>query len=527
MIFPYRRMKMKIPKALSCLLLALSPPLHAADPVKPNIIVIMTDEHNANVMGCSGNSIARTPNLDALAARGVRLSASYCASPICTPARQSFTTGKYVSGHNVWSNTPGVPEGTPSLARALNAAGYESYLDGKMHYKGGMTHGYRIINEKDGTILPASKSLEKEEKSPSKVSARTRVPAGEFKSNGDELGEEFHPMGEENMDEFIDVKRRDSAIKFLKERQEGSKPFFLTIGFIAPHYPLVAPPEYLAHFKDKVPLPKVPEGYLDTLPLNYKHLRNERKFERVPDATAKLGLEAYYARTEWIDTQIGAVLDTVKASPFAANTIIIYTSDHGENMGEHGLWWKNSLYDCGAQVPLIMSWPARWKGGQTRTGANGVVDLVQTIAAAGGATVPSDWKGKSMLPWLDDATQSWRDLAVCEYYAGYTSSSAVMIRQGDWKYVYHTRADATSGPEFELFDLKKDPKEMQNLAKDPAHAERMKEMHKALVAETGEDPEKTEARWRAGATPEAPEGINGESAKGKTHEGKAKAEKVK
>ena len=180
---------------------------------------------------------------------------------------------------------------------------------------------------------------------------------------------------------------------------------------------------------------------------------------------------------------------------------MIYTSDHGENLGEHGLWWKNCLYDCGARVPLIVSWPTRWKGGQRRGGACGMVDLVQTIAALGRARVPQDWKGSSMLPWLDDATHNWKDMAVSEYYAGYTSSGIALIRQGNWKYVYHTRADAKHGPEYELYDLKADPGELRNLAKDPAHARRLADMHSALVAEVGEDPEKTEARWRAGEGP--------------------------
>jgi hypothetical protein len=130
----------------------------AAAPVassRPNILVIMTDEHNAGVMGCAGDPLARTPHLDALAARGVLFTAHYCSSPICIPSRQSFTTGKYVSRHNVWGNTVGVPDGTPSLPRLLNAAGYDSFLDGKMHYKGDSSlqedistePGYQIVND--------------------------------------------------------------------------------------------------------------------------------------------------------------------------------------------------------------------------------------------------------------------------------------------------------------------------------------------------------------------------------------------
>lgn len=485
-----------------CLLLLTGRFAPAAEAPRPNILVIMTDEHHAGVMGCAGNALARTPSLDALAAKGILFSAHYCASPICTPSRQSFTTGKYVSGHRVWSNTPGVPEGTPSLARLLNAAGYESYLDGKMHYKGGMTHGYSIINEKNGTISPPKKPEDFPAVSP-KIKPRNRLPAGVFRDNGVEIGGEFDHAGEANpLDTFVDAVRRKNAVKFLQERQPEGKPFFLTVGFIAPHYPLDAPAEYLAHFKDKVPLPVIPAGYLEKLPLNYRQMRNDRKLENIPPEKVKAALEGYYARVEWIDDQIGQVLAALEKSPFAENTIVIYTSDHGENLGEHGLWWKNSMYDCAARVPLIVSWPKRWRGGQQRTAACGMVDLVQTIAALGGANVPGDWKGVSMLPWLDDPNYAWRDLAVSEYYSAYVASGIAMIRQGNWKYVYHTRADDKHGPERELYNLRNDPQELHNLSADPPQAERMTAMHAALVKETGEDPETTEANWRAGLGPE-------------------------
>jgi choline-sulfatase len=466
--------------------------------------VIISDEHNASVMGCAGDRIARTPNLDALAARGILFNAQYCSSPICAPSRQSLTTGKYVSHHDVWSNTVGVPESWPTLPKIMTAAGYGSYLIGKMHYKGGRTYGFDVL-DKGGKRDPDAAG------GPQKIPQprpRKRLPAGEFRPYGDAIGDEFFPLGaSRDMDSFVDVGRRDNAIKFLRERKSDDKPFFLIVGFIAPHYPLVAPPKDLADFTGKVPMPDIPPGYLDTLPLNYKELRNDRKLEHVPDETVRLARESYYARVEWTDRQIGLVLDALKASPLSDNTIVIYTSDHGENLGEHGLWWKNCLYDTAARVPLIVSWPKRWEGGQKRDGACGSVDLVRTIADLGGAKVPSDWDGSSMVPWLDNPSYPWKDQAVCEYYSGYISSGIAMIRQGNWKYVYHTRADATHGPEQELYDMKSDPKDLHNLAHDPNQAGRLVTMHAALVKELGEDPEHTEARYRAGAIPEAPQGL--------------------
>ena len=493
----------ELPRIAACLLL-WGFVVNAAPP-RPNVLVIISDEHNAGIMGCAGDPIARTPHLDDLAARGVLFSAHYCASPICTPSRQSLTTGKYVSRHNVWGNTVGVPNDWPSLPRVFTAAGYESFLIGKMHYKGGRDYGFTVLDQgKAGGRAAGSPAESVKKPSPR---PRERLPAGLFPDRGNEIGAEFTPLGEvDDLDTFVDVRRRDDAVAFLRARPPDARPFFLVVGFITPHYPLVAPPEFLAHFKDRVPPPVVPAGYVDTLPLNYRHLRNDRKLERVPPETVKLAREAYYARVEWADEQIGQVLSALAASDCASNTVVVYTSDHGENLGEHGLWWKNCLYDSGARVPLIVSWPARWNGGQVRAGACGALDLVQTLADVAGAKTPPDWNGRSMGPWLDDPDFAWRDLAVSEYYSGYIASGMAMVRQGDWKYVYHTRADAQHGPERELYNLRADPAELRNLAADPQQDVRMKELHAAMVIEIGEDPGQTEKRYRAGAIPEAPMG---------------------
>jgi len=184
-------------------------------------------------------------------------------------------------------------------------------------------------------------------------------------------------------------------------------------------------------------------------------------------------------------------------SELADNTIVIYTADHGENMGEHGLWWKNCLYDTAARVPLIVSWPVRWAGGQRRTRACSLVDVVQTIAELGGAKTPDDWNGDSMVRWLDAPQSAWKDRAVSEYYAHNIASGYTMIRTGDFKYVYHAPPDDKHPAQRELYDLKADPGEFHNLAGKPEYEEHMVSLHKALVQELGEDPDKTEQRCRA------------------------------
>jgi choline-sulfatase len=306
------------------------------------------------------------------------------------------------------------------------------------------------------------------------------------------------------------------AIEFLANRKRSDKPFFLLCGFITPHFPLIVPESYWDNYKGKVPMPVLPPGHLESQPLNYQHLRVGFHLEHVPPEMVKKGRELYYGLTQWTDEEVGRILKTLSASETADNTVIIYTADHGENMGEHGLWWKNCMYEHAARVPLIVSWPARWKGGQRRTGACSMVDVVQTIAELGGASVPGDWNGASMCRWLDDPATPWKDLAVSEYYAHNIASGFAMLRSGRYKYVYHTAADKDHSAQRELYDLQADPGEFKNLAAEAPLQDTVRRLHATLVKELGEDPEKIEQRCRA------------DQAKGYQREGeKPKRKKIK
>ena len=469
--------------------------------VQPNILLLISDEHNGCVMGCDGNPMARTPTLDNLAKSGIYFNSFYCSSPQSVPSRQSLTTGKYVSHHNVWGNTPGVPEGTPSLARLLNSVGYESFLAGKMHYMGVGEHGFTILDNHE-KMKKRDGNLELEVYNGGK---RKRISADYFPDDNGEIGKEFRELG--GVDVPIgtwDLKVTSTIIDFIKNRKTSDKPFFVTMGLSAPHYPLIVPNSMLEKYKGKIQAPEIPEGYLENLPLNYRHLRNERKMEHIPAATVQLARESYYAKVEWMDSVMGTVIETLRKSPLNENTIIVYMSDHGENLGEHGMWWKNTLYDTSSRVPLIISCPKIWKGGQVKNDAVGTVDLVQTLAQIGGVKTPKDWDGDSMLDWINNPNIKWKNLAITEYYGPYISSGMSMIRLGDWKYVYHSNADATHPAEFELYNLKTDSKELNNLAKDIEQKQRLMEMHAKLVKTLGEDPEETERRWKSGATPNLP-----------------------
>ena len=456
----------------------------AAQAARPNILVIMSDEHNASVLGCYGNKVIRTPNLDRLAAQGAVFESCYCPSPLCVPSRLGFTAGKYVSRVGAWNNNSRLPADSPSLPRTMNGAGYESFLCGKMHYDAKQRYGFMEIG---GNMNGASMT-----------GYGNRRAADDLTSKGG-YSERFKELatGETSSPMKHDKAVTKGVLEFLKQRKTRDKPFFLLAGYLTPHFPLIVPESYWQHYRDKVPMPVIPDGFLEKLPLNYQHLRVGFNMDQVPPELVKKGRELYYGLTEWTDGQVGEVLKALGATEFASNTVVIYTADHGENMGEHGLWWKNAVYEQAARVPLIVSWPARWAGGQRRVGACSLLDLVQTIAALGGAKAPADWNGDSLLPWLDHPETKWKDRAVTEYYAHLIASGYTMLRTGQFKYVYHTRPDAKHSAQRELYDLKADPGEFTNLAADPARKELVAQLHATLVKEVGEEPEQTELRCRA------------------------------
>jgi len=461
---------------------------------KPNILVIMSDEHDPAVTGCYGDPIVKTPNLDRLADGGVVFDACYTTSPLCVPARLSFTAGKYVSRCGAWSNDCRLPSADyPSLPRIMNDAGYDSILGGKMHYDKDRRYGFEdIINLPDDENWMRKDGKTGARRDPEAPKTDVSVRNWEMRTSRFYVGNESGIMEK-------DTRRTKVACDFLARRSRDDKPFFYLLGYIAPHFPLIAPQEYYDMYKDKVPLPELREGWFENLPTNYKQLINGFGVDSEDMELAKKGRELYWALTSWMDTEIGKVLNALADSEVADNTVVIYTSDHGENKGDHGMWWKNNMFEHSARIPCIVNWPSRWAGGQRRSKACSLVDIVQTIAALGGADVPDDWDGDSFLDYLDSENSDWKDFAVSEYYAHNISSGFVMLRQGDYKYVYHTRMDETHGPERELYNLKDDPGEWDNLADRPEQQARIKEMHDALVAEVGRDPEESEQMCRADA----------------------------
>ncbi len=451
---------------------------------KPNILWIMSDEHNPAVAGCYGNVIAHTPNIDSLAAEGITFDAHYCNSPLCVPSRLSITSGKYISRVDVWGLTSWLPDpDIASLPRVLNQAGYRSFLCGKQHYDYTRRYGF---TDAGGNFNCWYKNGKGHRLPPTHLTQKELSPR--FKT--------FHP-GDHGSTVEHDRRVTKGAVEFLSKRQGDDKPFFLFIGYLAPHFPLIVPDEYWERFRGKIDMPDIPKGFLDGLPLNYKVQRTGFEEIDVPDDVVLRGRELYYGLTDWVDNEIGKVLTALRLYPdIAENTIIIYSSDHGENMGEHGMWWKNCMFDQSSKVPLVIAWPKRWHGRQRRSGVSSHLDLVQTIAAMADAHTPEDWNGSPMLNWMDRGSSHWKNYAVSEYYAHNTASGYVMVRQGQWKYVYHCVIDKDHPAERELYDLASDPMEFHNLAGRPEHKGLIERLHRLLLKEVPGDPDETEQRSR-------------------------------
>jgi len=482
MASPTRRTVLKGTGALGALALSGAwSPVRAAQSSRPNILVIMSDEHDGAMLGCMGNDIIRTPNIDRIAEEGIRLPRCYAAAPVCGPTRLALTGGKYSSRLRVWGNNSILPAG-PTIASLMNNAGYQSILCGKQHYAEGRLHGFTEIGGRNNQSEKIGYEVRRD---PDDESINT--------AQRDERFARFHPgrsSGVLNHDDRL----TDTTVKFLKDRRREDQPFFYFLGYKAPHFPLIVPRRYWRRYRGKVPMPEIPAGSVESQPLNYHHLRRGFGVVNTDPKLVQRGRELYYGLINWLDTEVGRVLKALDRSEVAENTVVIFTSDHGENKGDHHLWWKNCMYEHAARVPLLIRWPQRWRGGQVRRGACSTLDVVKTILALGGANTPGDFDGDSLLSWLDDKKHSWKDMAISEYYGHNVCSGFSMIRSEQYKYVYHTVINSRYGSEQELYDLSADPGEFNNLAASQSAI--VQHLHAKMVAEISADPDELEQMCR-------------------------------
>ena len=433
----------------------------------PNILWICTDQQRYDTIGALNNRQLRTPNIDRLVANGVSFERAYCQSPICTPSRASFLTGMYPSSvHGCGNGNAAWAEAAPLVTALLADAGYDCALAGKLHLAGARGRieprpqhdGYRVFHWSHG---------------PHDYWREGHDYADWLRERGYDLAEMLKRPQETPPELHQTSWCADRAIDFIEADHDG-KPWLMSVNIFDPHAPFDPPQPYLDRFDiAAMPGPKFRESDL-AAQAKLSELDFQTEARRPEDFDARRIQAAYYAMIELIDDNVGRMLDALEGSGQLDNTVVIFTSDHGEMLGDHGLLLKGCrFYEGLVRVPLIISWPRELLADRLRRALVELIDIAPTLLDLAGVSIPERMQGRSLKTLLTDAgaIDQHRALARCEYYSAlnpdsherYQGSYATMIREDSYKLiVYHGLGIG------ELFDLHDDPDEFNNLWDDPA-----------------------------------------------------------
>jgi arylsulfatase A-like enzyme len=446
---------------------------------KYNVLFLISDDLRPE-LGCYGNSIIKTPNVDGLAARGTRFDRAYAQFPLCNPSRTSMLNGRYPTQTGVMDNNAYFRTKHPdyvTLPQYFQKNGYATLRTGKIFHggiddqvswtEGGEPVDQNIVNRPPSAVATGQGAREADDPD---NSSQPRAPARP--SASDRI-----VVLEDNGESFGDYKIATRAIDFLDRYQD--KPFFLAVGFNKPHSPPTAPKKFFDLYDvNKIPLPVdfnthpiAPAGFPD---ISIPH-RNADLFigrDSPPDAAREM-IRAYYASTSFMDAQVGRVLAELDRLKLRNRTIIVFWGDHGYHLGEKGKWSKAySLWEVGLRVPLVIDVP----GGkpQSTDGVVELLDLYRTLADLCGLKQPEGIEGRSLAPLLRNPNLKWNypAFAVVQFQGKFGES----VRTSRWHYVEwdHGRAGSL------LLDAVSDPKELKNLAADPGRTSTVQEMKTLL-----------------------------------------------
>jgi arylsulfatase A-like enzyme len=436
----------------------------------PNILLILTDQHRANALSAAGNPWVHTPNLDRLASEGVRFSRSYCTSPLCCPSRASIQTGRWSFATGVTTNHLKIKAGLPQLGPVFQASGYKTAWVGKWHLPNEYPLGQGEIEGFDNLDLPG----------------RSR------ENNGYPVSVKGLEKGwKHNLGNYADAPVADRAVSFLQEKHD--RPFLLVVSLMNPH-DICFESE---HYRAGEPGP----GELPPLPANFEPPNDEPAFVRQHGWAGRYGwteekwrryLWTYHRFVEQADAAVGRVLAGLKEAGRDEDTVVAYTSDHGEGVASHRWMEKLMLYEESIGVPLMV----RWKGHtpaqvDTRRLVSGV-DIFPTLCGYAGIPIPEGLDGQNLRPLIEDPALPGRPYVAAALHDIYKPAKknppdeGRMLSTGRWKYLVFAWGEK---PEM-LFDLQSDPGEARNLAPDPAsRAEllRHRQCLKDFLARTGDD----------------------------------------
>ena len=442
-----------------------------------NLLIIMSDEHSPKALGCYGHPFVETPNLDRLAARGTRFGSAYCTSPVCIPARASFAVGRYINEIGYWDNADAYDGRIPSWHHLLRARGHKVVSIGKLHFRlPGEDHGFseeiipmHIIDGK-GDLMGL-------------VRSDLPVRKGAYKmANLAGPGESQYTFYDREIAARAQVWLREEA------RKASGEPWVLFVSFVCPHFPLTAPPQYFYRYYNRdLPLPKMyARERRPTHPYLKEYATSFNYDDYFDDVKLRKAIAGYYGLCSFLDDNVGLVLSALEDAGLSGETRVVYTSDHGDNLGTRGLWGKSTMFEETAGVPLIMTGP-EIPGGRVVDTPVSHVDTYPFILEAVGERDPElthGFPGVSLFDLADGAKPD-RNVLV-EYHGMGSTTGAFMIRHGTYKYIYYVNYPA------QLFDLESDPEELSDLAGDPRHASVIAECHRRLLRIC--DPEEVQRR---------------------------------
>ena len=449
----------------------------------PNFLIIMSDQHAPDTLGGLGHPAVKTPALDSLMASGITFTSAYCAYPMCTPTRASFITGKHTPQHGVWELGTPLGSDQPTWAHALRLAGYRTTMCGRMHFIGpDVMHGF------ERRVHPELASMGGQQIPYAYGDWDTpqdddHVMLGAVRSAG--------PTAEKTKNEEYDDGVCGAALRELDDIASSSdtRPWALTVGFALPHFPYRVSREYWDRYEGvEIPMPRTtPDGrsYEELIPEQVVDSRRALGLttDGISDEEVRTARRCYYGMVTYLDDMIGRLVSHLGDLGLADNTWIVYLSDHGDNMGEHGLWSKLNFYEDSVRIPFVIAPPAYAQSGSRCRANVSQVDWFPTLLELTGS---DGWfeelPGRSLVPLIEKPSLTWDDRPVVSDYACIgTRVPMRMVRRGRWK--------ACFAPGFPpvLFDIQTDSHEWNDLGSDPAHAGVVAELD-TLARSDGWDP---------------------------------------
>ena len=467
-------------------MLLLAAPAAAADPM--NVLFVVSDDLTNNSLGAYGGPHALSPNFDKLAAKGVRFDRAYCQFPLCNPSRASFLTGLRPDSLRVYENATQFRKNRPdvqSLPQTFRKAGYFVARVGKLYH-----YGVPAQIGTDGLDDPPSwekvvnpRGFDKDDEDAGRIFSLLPGNMGSARYGG--VLSWCASAGADA--EQTDGKTAAEVSKLIEAN--AGRPFFLACGFFRPHTPYVAPKAYFdQHPVAELKLPVVPPGHREAGP-DAAFGSHKKEQETLTDPLRREALQAYLASTTFMDAQLGQVLAALDRLKLADKTIVVFFSDHGYHLGEHGLWQKMSLWENSARVPLVVYDPRAAGNGKACRRTVELVDLHATLADLCGIPTPAT-DGKSLKPLLADPAVAWDKPAVTQVSRGTpTATGEVRAKEQPWFMGYSVRNERYRYTEWDggakgsqLHDLDADPGELTNLAADAKYAETVAAMKKQLPA---------------------------------------------